>query len=48
MLLKDLPNPLRPDKTYMSEKSFLKICLESCGSNASWIYMGFSAIERFT
>jgi hypothetical protein len=24
VLLKDLPNPLRPNRTYMSEKSFLK------------------------
>jgi hypothetical protein len=32
----------------MSEKSFLKVCREFCGSNASWVYMGFSAIERLT
>ena len=48
VLLKELPNPLRPNRTYMSEKSFLKMCRGSYGSNTSWVYMGFSAIKRLT
>jgi hypothetical protein len=48
VLLKDLSNPPRPTRTYMSENSFLKECRESYGSNTSWVYMGFSAIEKFT
>jgi hypothetical protein len=48
VLLKDLTNPLRPNRTYMSEKSFLKMCRGSYGSNTLWVYMGFSAIERLT
>jgi hypothetical protein len=46
VLLKDLPKLPIPVRTYMSEKSFLKVCQEFCGSNVSWVYMGFSAIER--
>jgi hypothetical protein len=42
VLLKDLPKPSMPNRTYMR-----KIILTS-GFNASWIYMGFSAIERLT
>jgi hypothetical protein len=42
VLLKDLPKPSMPNRTYMR-----KIILKS-GFNASWIYMGFSAIERLT
>ena len=45
VLLKDLPKPLMPNRTYMSENHFENM-LAICGSNASWIYMGFSAIER--
>jgi hypothetical protein len=47
VLLKDLSKPLMPNRTYMS-RNHLKIRWWLCGSNASWIYMGFSAIERLT
>jgi hypothetical protein len=47
VLLKDLSKPPTPNRTYM-----MKIIFENMftiyGSNASWIYMGFSAIERLT
>ena len=33
MLLKGLPNPLRPNKTYISEKSFLNV------SGILWVQM---------
>ena len=39
VLLKDLSNPPRPNRTYMSEKPFLKIRRESYGSKTSWNYM---------
>ena len=47
-LLKDLPNPWRQNRTCMRGKIILKGHREIYGSNASWIYMGFSAIERLT
>ena len=47
VLLKDLSKPLMPNKTYMSENHFENM-FAIYGSNASWIYMGFSAIERLT
>ena len=39
VLLKNLPKPPIPVRTYMSKKSFLKVCRESCGSNTSWNYV---------
>ena len=47
VLLKDLPKLLMPNRTYMSENHFKDI-FAIYGSNASWIYIGFSAIERLT
>ena len=46
VLLKDLPKPLMPNRTYMMKNHFWKISWWFCGSNVSWIYMGFSAIKR--
>ena len=43
MLLKDLPNPLRPNRTYMSEKSFLKGNLMPLGLTQT-----ISVIERLS
>jgi Ca2+-binding EF-hand superfamily protein len=45
VLLKDLSKPLMSNRTYMSENHFENM-LAICKSNTSWIYMGFSAIER--
>jgi hypothetical protein len=47
VLLKDLSKPSTPNRTYMG-KIVLKSMFAIYGSNASWIYMGFSAIERLT
>jgi hypothetical protein len=47
VLLKDLPKPSMPTRTYMSEIIFGNM-FAIYGSNASWIYMGFSVIERLT
>jgi hypothetical protein len=46
-LLKDLRKPSMPNRTYMRKIIFEK-WFAIYGSNASWIYMGFSAIERLT
>jgi hypothetical protein len=47
VLLKDLSNPSTPNRTYMYENHFENM-FAIYGSNALWIYMGFSAIERLT
>jgi hypothetical protein len=47
VLLKDLPKPSMPNRTYMSENHFENV-FAILGSNASWVYIGFSAIERLT
>jgi hypothetical protein len=44
-LLKDLSKPSTPNRTYMCENRFENM-FAIYGSNASWVYMGFSAIER--
>jgi hypothetical protein len=47
VLLKDLSKPSTPNRTYMV-KIYLKMGFSIYGPDASWIYMGFSAIERLT
>ena len=47
VLLKDLSKPPMPNRTYMSKNHFENM-LAIYRSNASWIYMEFSAIERLT
>jgi hypothetical protein len=47
VLLKDLSKPSTPNRTYM-RKSIFENVFAIYGSNALWVYMGFSAIERLT
>jgi hypothetical protein len=47
VLLKDLSKPSTPNRTYMV-KIYFENMFAIYGSNALWVYMGFSAIERLT